>query len=49
MTDEIIEEIRSVSENLSRAILRGITLDRAGRTVTASIITDEEVFSGDRI
>ncbi len=47
MTDEIIEEIRSVSKNLSRAILRGITLDRAGRTVTASIITDEAYTPAD--
>lgn len=47
MTAEIIEKIRSSSKNLSRAILRGLILDKAGRTVTASIITDEAYTSAD--
>ncbi|MDE7082294.1 MAG: ribonuclease H-like domain-containing protein [Clostridia bacterium] len=47
MTAEIIEEIRSVGKNLSRAILRGLTLDRARRTVTANIITDEAFTPAD--
>jgi len=47
MTAEIIEEIRSVSKNLSRAILRGLTLDRATNTVTAKIITDEAFTPAD--
>jgi len=47
MTAEIIEEIRSVSKNLSRAILRGLTLDKATNTVTANIITDEAFTPAD--
>ena len=47
MTADIIKEIRSASKNLSRAILRGLTLDKAGRTVTASIITDEAYTPAD--
>ncbi len=48
MTDEIINEIRSVGKNLSRAILRGISLDTAGKTVTANIITDEAFTAADQ-
>lgn len=47
MTADIIKEIRSASKNLSRAILRGLTLDKAQRTVTASIITDEAYTPAD--
>ncbi|MDE6667387.1 MAG: hypothetical protein K2K38_03440 [Clostridia bacterium] len=49
MTAEIIKEIRSVSKNLSRAILRGLTLDSDGKTVTANIITDEAFTPADQM
>lgn len=49
MNAEIIKEIRSVSKNLNRAILHGITLDRAGKTVTVNIITDEAFTRADQM
>ncbi|MDE7167378.1 MAG: hypothetical protein K2O28_00855 [Clostridia bacterium] len=48
MTDEILKEIRSVGKNLRRAILRGISLDRVGKTVTANIITDAAFTAADQ-
>lgn len=47
MSGKIQEEIRAVSNNLSRAIIGGLTLDRASKTVTATIITDEAFTPAD--
>ncbi len=49
MTAEILKEIRSVSKNLSRAIFRGLTLDRISNTVTANLITDEAFTPADEM
>ena len=48
MNTEIVKEIRSVSKSFRRAILRGLTLDKAGKTVTANIVTDEAFTSADQ-
>jgi DNA polymerase III epsilon subunit family exonuclease len=47
MSGKILEEIRAVSKNLNRAIIRGITLERAEKRVTVAIVTDEAFTPAD--
>lgn len=48
MTENIISEIRGVSPSFRNAILRGVELDSARRTVTVSVITDNAFTAVDR-
>ena len=47
MSGKILEEIRAVSKNLNRAIIRGVTLERAEKRVTVAIVTDEAFTPAD--